>query len=132
MLQAMLNLLSNAIDAAPRGGIVTLRADYDEAQDHFLIDVEDSGSGIDPAVRERLFEPFVTTKGQRGTGLGLVVSLRILEQHQGSLECLESGHSGTVMRMTLPGNPMEHDPADTDAPAPLDGALDVEFGEPEH
>ena len=79
MLQAMLNLLSNAMDATPRGGIVTLRADYDSGADTFLIDIEDSGSGIDPQVRERLFEPFVTSKGQRGTGLGLVVSRRILE-----------------------------------------------------
>jgi two-component system NtrC family sensor kinase len=132
MLQAMLNLLSNAIDATPRGGIVTLRAKYDIQNDTFLIDIEDSGHGIDPQVRERLFEPFVTSKGQRGTGLGLVVSQRILEQHQGRLECIESGASGTVMRMTIPGNPSEHDPADTDAPKPLDGELNIEFGEPEH
>ena len=132
MLQAMLNLLSNAIDATPRGGLVTLNAEYDSEKDAFLIDVKDSGRGIDPQIRERLFEPFVTSKGQRGTGLGLVVSRRILEQHQGTLECLESGASGTVMRMILPGNPTERDPADTDAPDPLDGELNIEFGEPEH
>ena len=132
MLQAMLNLLSNAIDATPRGGLVRLKAEYDFEQDAFLIDVEDSGSGIDAQVRERLFEPFVTSKGQRGTGLGLVVSRRILEQHHGTLECLKSDTSGTVMRMTLPGNPAQHDPADTDAPDPLDGELNIEFGEPEH
>ena len=132
MLQAMLNLLSNAIDATPRGGLVTLNAEYDSEKDAFLIDVRDSGRGIDPQIRERLFEPFVTSKGQRGTGLGLVVSRRILEQHQGTLECLESGASGTVMRMILPGNPTERDPADTDAPDPLDGELNIEFGEPEH
>ena len=132
MLQAMLNLLSNAIDATPRGGLVTLNAEYDLEKDAFLIDIKDSGGGIDPLIRERLFEPFVTSKGQRGTGLGLVVSRRILEQHQGTLECLESGASGTMMRMTLPGNPAERDPADTDAPDPLDGELNIEFGEPEH
>jgi len=132
MLQAMLNLLSNAIDATQRGGIVTLKADYDLEKDVFQIDVVDSGSGIDPQVRERLFEPFVTSKGQRGTGLGLVVSRRILEQHQGHLDCIESGPSGTTMRMTIPGNPAESDPADTDAPSPMDGDLNIEFGEPEH
>ena len=132
MLQALLNLLSNAIDASTAGGVVTLRASYDFEKDLFFIDIEDSGGGIDPQVRERLFEPFVTSKGQRGTGLGLVVSRRILEQHDGALECLESDPSGTVMRMTLPGNPTERDPADTDSPDPIDGELGVEFGEPEH
>ena len=132
MLQALLNLLSNAIDASTAGGVVTLRASYDFEKDLFFIDIEDSGGGIDPQVHERLFEPFVTSKGQRGTGLGLVVSRRILEQHDGALECLESDPSGTVMRMTLPGNPTERDPADTDSPDPIDGELGVEFGEPEH
>ena len=133
ILQALLNLLSNAVDVSPRGSFITLEARYDENTLLTRIDIIDAGSGVDPAVRENLFEPFVTTKGQRGTGLGLVVSRRIAERHGGTLECVRSGESGTVMRLELPSDSPGTEPGDTDGPRPLsEGGSDVRFGPPEH
>jgi signal transduction histidine kinase len=133
VLQALLNLLSNAVDVSPRGSSIVLAARYDESASSTRIDIIDAGSGIDPAVRENLFEPFVTTKGQRGTGLGLVVSRRIAERHGGTLECVRSGESGTVMRLELPSDTPGTQPGDTDGPRSLSGGeSDVRFGPPEH
>ena len=133
LLQAFLNLLSNAVDVSPRGSEITVSATYLDAISRVRIDISDCGSGVDPAIREQLFEPFVTTKGQRGTGLGLVVSRRIAERHSGTLECFQSGPSGTVMRLELPTDTPDAQPGDTDGPQPMsDEDLDLEFGPPEH
>lgn len=133
ILQALLNLLSNAVDVSPRGSKIILSARYEEESSRVRIDIIDAGGGIDPAIRENLFEPFVTTKGQRGTGLGLVVSRRIAERHGGTLECTQSGHAGTVMRLELPTDTPDSQPGDTDGPqAMTEGDLDVHFGPPEH
>jgi CheY-like chemotaxis protein len=64
--------------------------------------VEDSGRGVDPMVREHLFEPFVTTKGQRGTGLGLGIAKSFAVAHDGSLELARSGETGSVFQLSLP------------------------------
>jgi signal transduction histidine kinase len=88
--QAIMNLLLNAIQAAPLGGWVRLEARLDGA--HVLIAVEDSGSGVPPAVRNRIFEPFFTTKDS-GTGLGLPLVHAIAQQHGGTVT-LETGAAG--------------------------------------
>ena len=133
ILQLMLNLLSNAIDASPRNGLITITGRYLEETSRMQLEVSDEGTGIEPAMRERLFEPFVSSKGQRGTGLGLVVSRKIAERHGGTLECLSTGPGGTTMRLELPGDLAEADPGDTDTPQGLgDGEFDIEFGPPEH
>jgi signal transduction histidine kinase len=71
--QVVLNLVSNAIDACPRGGEVDIRTRADD--DGVAIHVLDTGRGIEPAIRHKIFDPFFTTKpvGQ-GTGLGLSIS----------------------------------------------------------
>ena len=133
ILQILINLVSNAIDSAPKRSTVTLILGFEEASNRVRIDVLDAGTGIDPSVRERLFEPFVTTKGQRGTGLGLVVSRRIAERHGGSLECLRTGPNGTLMRLELPADDPEEEPDDTQGPRGIrETDLDLEFGAPEH
>lgn len=133
ILQALLNMLSNAVDVSPPGSRIALEATYDPGDSLLRLDIIDSGSGIDESVRDKLFEPFVTTKGQRGTGLGLVVSRRIAERHGGTLECIRSGSTGTVMRLQLPTDASGKDPGDTDAPRPsADGETMPEFGPPEH
>jgi signal transduction histidine kinase len=66
--EALTNLVFNAVDAMPDGGVVTLRTRLDGV--HVLIEVRDNGAGMDEATQKRCMEPFFTTKGERGTGLG--------------------------------------------------------------
>jgi two-component system NtrC family sensor kinase len=133
ILQVLINLLSNAIDSSPKGSEINLKIDYDPEKSLISVDVIDAGTGIDPAVRDRLFEPFVTTKGQRGTGLGLVVSQRIAERHRGQLSCARTGPNGTLMRMELPTDGNGEEPDDTHGPKGVsESDLDIEFGAPEH
>ncbi len=82
LLQVLLNLLLNAVDATPQGGEVTLAADADA--DEVRLVVEDGGEGVPATLRERVFDPFFTTK-PGGTGLGLSISQNILRQHGGRL-----------------------------------------------
>lgn len=133
ILQLLLNLLSNAIDASPSGGVVTISGAFLPDHGRIRVEVTDHGSGIAEGIRERLFEPFMTSKGQRGTGLGLVVSRKIAERHEGTLTCTETGPEGTTMRLELPGDLAAGDPGDTDAPRGMAGdEFDLEFGPPEH
>ncbi|MFZ9914374.1 MAG: ATP-binding protein [Phycisphaerales bacterium] len=119
--QALTNLLINAIDAAPeRTGLVRLTISLDAAHGEALIEVADNGAGIPDAVRARLFEPFVSSKGQRGTGLGLAVARKISERHGGRLELVESSPSGTRFRLSLPTSGQGADPGDTQAPLGAD------------
>lgn len=107
--QVWTNLIDNAVGAMPSGGTLTLRT-YGE-HDQFVVEVADTGSGIDPKIAERIFEPFFTTKGVgEGTGLGLDISWRIVvNKHHGSLT-VTSVPGDTRFRVALPFVP----------PAPLD------------
>ena len=95
-----MNLLLNAIHAAPQGGWVRVEARHDGNE--VLIAVEDSGAGVPPAVRDRIFEPFFTTKSS-GTGLGLPLVHAIVQQHGGSitLETGEVGGARFVIRLPI-------------------------------
>ncbi|MCE2883318.1 MAG: ATP-binding protein [Planctomycetaceae bacterium] len=115
--QALTNLVLNAIEAAPeRTGIVELATEYRSDTDELAILVRDNGPGISDAVRARLFEPFVTSKGQRGTGLGLAVARKIAERHGGRLEVGETSRSGTTFVLWLPAGGEGFDPAETRVP----------------
>lgn len=99
--QVIVNLLQNAIDASPETGRVSLTVERDN--DEMIVAVEDSGSGISLEDRERIFEPFYTTKPEgKGTGLGLAISHTIVQDHGGSLRATESGHGGARFEMRLP------------------------------
>ena len=101
--QAVLNLLSNALDAVePETGIVTLRCEIDEAADRVVISVADNGAGISPKTRQRLFEPFHSTKGLKGTGLGLVVTKKVVDEHGGTIRVDSSRDQGTTFTISLP------------------------------
>lgn len=97
--QILLNLLKNAIEALPRGGRITLSAGQD--REVAFIDVTDDGPGLPAEARTHLFQPFVTSKGSAGTGLGLAVSRRLARALGGELAYVES-EKGTSWRLTLP------------------------------
>lgn len=103
ILQVLSNLISNALDALPDHGTMSLKLWKSGSKVHFI--VADNGSGIAPEHRHRIFQPFYTTKGESGTGLGLALSKKIVEGHRGVIRIRSSvrpGSSGTVFRVTLP------------------------------
>ena len=114
--QALLNLVANALEASPDRGTVTLATRWDAAGRKAEITVTDCGGGFPDAIRHLAFEPFVSTKGQRGTGLGLAVSRAIAEAHGGRLEIAASGPEGTSMRLVLPDRGIPEDRDRTRAP----------------
>ena len=79
--EVLTNLIFNAVDAMPRGGVITLETVVENNQ--AVIRVRDTGSGMTEAVRQRCLEPFFSTKGQQGTGLGLSMVYGIVERHRG-------------------------------------------------
>ena len=121
--QALTNLAMNAIEAAPeRVGVVTLGTAYHAERDEVVLSVRDNGAGVPDAVKKRLFEPFVSSKGQRGTGLGLAVARKIAERHGGRLELTSTSPSGTSFSLFLPASGDGADPAETRAPRGIDPA----------
>lgn len=101
--QAVLNLLSNALDAVePEEGIVTLRCEFDAAADRVVLSVSDNGEGMSPATKRGLFEPFHSTKGLRGTGLGLVVTKKVVDEHGGTISVESTRDQGTTFTIHLP------------------------------
>ncbi len=100
--QVLVNLLNNAVQAMPRGG--QLRVSTRTADDRIGIVVADSGIGMDAQTRSRIFTPFFSTRAAAGggTGLGLSVSLQIVEGHGGSIEVQSEVGSGAVFTVWLP------------------------------
>lgn len=97
--QVFLNLVRNSREAMPGGGRLTVATrSFDKEVE---VSVQDTGRGMPEAVRERVFEPFFSTK-EGGTGLGLSVSQQILQAHGGSLSCLSSPGQGTTFVLRLP------------------------------
>jgi signal transduction histidine kinase len=108
--QVIVNLISNALDATPRGGCIVMRASLSKAWTRsgkgvLRIAVSDSGSGMPPHVLARVFEPFYTTKEKTGNGLGLWVAADLVEKHGGWMKVRSStsnGHRGTTFQLVLP------------------------------
>jgi two-component system sensor kinase FixL len=99
--QVIVNLFNNALEAHGENehAHVAIRS-YREGN-HVVVDIADRGRGLDPAIRERLFAPFNTTK-PRGLGLGLSICRSIIADHRGTMTALPNGERGTVFRFTLP------------------------------
>jgi two-component system NtrC family sensor kinase len=116
--QVCLNLVTNAVHAMAEkgGGTLTLRSSH--AGGNVMLEVIDTGPGINPGARAHIFEPFFTTKGEgEGTGLGLSVSYGIVKAHGGAIEVVESGPGGTTFRVSLPAVSAQADPRSTPAAA---------------
>ncbi|HEV8187758.1 MAG TPA: PAS domain S-box protein [Pyrinomonadaceae bacterium] len=98
--EVFVNLIVNAVDAMPRGGnlLITSRRKDERLQLHF----SDNGMGMADDVQQKIFEPFFSTKGAHGTGLGLSVSYSIIERHSGSISVVSKPGSGTNFTIDLP------------------------------
>ena len=107
--QLLANLVGNATDAMPNGGTLRLRVrpvtDWRHKEPGVRVTISDTGHGMSPDVRRRIYEPFFTTKGEIGTGLGLWVSAGIVDKHRGSMHVRsrsELGKNGTTFTVILP------------------------------
>jgi CheY-like chemotaxis protein len=103
---ALTNLIFNAVDAMPEGGTLTLGTSLRGENGQLpsvLIEVIDTGIGMDEETRRRCVEPFFTTKGERGTGLGLATVYGMLRRHDADFEIDSAPQRGTTVRMVFPG-----------------------------
>jgi signal transduction histidine kinase/ActR/RegA family two-component response regulator len=103
--EALTNLIFNAVDAMPQGGTITIRA-HGEGREgsaaRAVLEVIDTGIGMDEETRQRCMEPFFTTKGLQGTGLGLPMVYGIVRRHEGTIEIDSEPGKGTTFRIRLP------------------------------
>jgi two-component system NtrC family sensor kinase len=100
--QVLINLIVNAQEAMPNGGTIVLGARRTTGGDQIQFSVRDEGSGIPVEMDSRIFDPFFSTKGGKTDGLGLAVSLGIVQQHGGTIDFESKPAQGTVFHVTLP------------------------------
>jgi CheY-like chemotaxis protein len=98
--EALTNLIFNAVDALPEGGTLSLRTRALDSG-YVQIEVGDTGVGMDENARRRCLEPFFTTKGERGTGLGLAMVYGMVQRHSAEIEIDSVVGRGTTMRLTF-------------------------------
>jgi CheY-like chemotaxis protein/anti-sigma regulatory factor (Ser/Thr protein kinase) len=103
--QIVMNLVVNAGDAMPNGGTITLRTRLIRRDNQVVVEVQDTGIGMSETTRSRCLEPFFTTKGDRGTGLGLPMVFGMVQRHGGDLDIESELGKGTTMRLTFPRAP---------------------------
>jgi signal transduction histidine kinase len=121
--QALMNLLINAAEAVPdKKGVITVKTRFLPESHEAEISVSDNGPGILPEWREQIFEAFASTKGQRGTGLGLAVTKKIVTEHGGRIELAAAEAKGATFTITLPSDYAGMDSGDTRLPRPVAGA----------
>ena len=99
--EALTNLVFNAVDAMPEGGTLTLRSRLVGAASSgsVIVEVADTGVGMDEETREKCMVPFFTTKGERGTGLGLAMVFGMVERHSANIEIDSAPGNGTTVRL---------------------------------
>jgi signal transduction histidine kinase len=121
--EALTNLIFNAVDAMPDGGQITIRTLATD-QGEVSLSVSDTGMGMSEEERERCLEPFFTTKGERGTGLGLAVVYGIIHRHGGSIDILSQKYHGATILIRLPAatSDVTLEPA---APAEIERSLKI-------
>ena len=109
LFQTVMNLVSNAIDAcryddsANKTHCVTVSTAL-ESDNFIRFDVSDNGSGMTDEVKEKIFASFFSTKGHRGTGLGLMVTRKLIEEHNGTIDVESEPGKGTRITVRIPYN----------------------------
>jgi signal transduction histidine kinase len=98
--EVLTNLIFNSVDAMPKGGAITISTYLDAG--YVVIQVTDTGVGMTPEISQRCFEPFFSTKGKRGTGLGLATAYGIISKYQGDISVDSAVNEGTKIRIRLP------------------------------
>jgi DNA-binding response OmpR family regulator len=99
--EILTNLIFNAVDAMPNGGTITIRSRC-EVDDFLVLNVTDTGDGMDAMARQRCMEPYFTTKGEKGTGLGLPMVNSIMERQGGRMEVKSTLGVGTTIQLWFP------------------------------
>ena len=101
--QVLMNLLSNALDAVePQSGLIRVSCRYEPEKRQTVFEVNDNGPGVAETFRPHLFELFHSTKGNRGTGLGLAVAKKIVDEHEGTISVRSAPGEGTTFVVRLP------------------------------
>jgi CheY-like chemotaxis protein/two-component sensor histidine kinase len=109
--EALTNLIFNSVDAMPAGGVITVRTRVCawtpprgrvKAPTHIALEISDTGTGMDEETRKRCLEPFYSTKGLRGTGLGLAMVYGVVQRHDGTIEIESAPGEGTTFRLVFP------------------------------
>jgi two-component system NtrC family sensor kinase len=100
--EVLVNLMTNAIEMMSPGGVMSLKTYLEERGEYVVIEVEDTGEGIGPEHLPHIFDPFFSTKGVRGTGLGLSVSYGIIKNHKGNMRVKSKEGVGTTFFIDLP------------------------------
>ncbi|MBI4971692.1 MAG: response regulator [Candidatus Omnitrophica bacterium] len=98
--EVLTNLIFNAIDALPKGG--TIQLSTHSLDEHVLLEIIDNGIGMTEDIRRRCLEPFFTTKGEQGTGLGLSMVYGIIQRHNGTINIQSEAGNGTTFSISLP------------------------------
>ncbi|MCI0528179.1 MAG: ATP-binding protein [Nitrospira sp.] len=112
MKQVFLNILLNAVQATDRGGTITVASRHiiEDAENQFLqVTISDTGTGISEKNLEKLFTPFFTTKDSEGSGLGLMTSHHIVDEHRGTIDVKSELGKGTTFTLQLPLDPHRYD-----------------------
>lgn len=104
--EAFSNLVFNAVDALPQGGAITIRTSTQA--EHAILEISDTGTGMTEEVRQRCFEPFFSTKGEAGTGLGLASVYGIVQRHGGEIRIHSKPGEGSTFRIRLPVHTGQH------------------------
>ncbi len=112
--EVLSNLIINAVDAMPEGGTITIHATAE--YDNVIISVTDTGTGMTEETKASLFKPFFTTKGNKGTGLGLYISRDILQKLGGELLCESREGSGSTFKLIIPAADIRKAPAEQKPP----------------
>jgi diguanylate cyclase (GGDEF)-like protein len=123
--EVFVKLFVNAFDAMPKGGEIILRSFQPEGDERFLIEMEDTGTGMDAAVQKRIFEPFFSTKSGGGTGLGLSIVYGIVTRIGGMIEAESEPGRGTTFRIWFPRSVVREEPEARRSIAPMPVELEV-------